>query len=65
VKKLAWKRLALSRETLLTLNSKEAGNVLGAYPTVASACKAAGCGTDDPDLCVASWASNCYTYTCH
>jgi hypothetical protein len=69
MKKRALKPLSLSRETLYTLSGQNSRAVLGAGPTVASACKMASdcvaCGaTHDPDLCQPSWASNCYTYTC-
>jgi hypothetical protein len=70
MKKRGLKRLCLNSETLRRLDQLEMhGAIVGAGPTVASACKmASDCvdctTTDDPDLCVASWAGNCYTLTC-
>ena len=42
MRKQALKRLGLSRETLLSLSSEQARDVVGANPTDASACKMAG-----------------------
>jgi hypothetical protein len=70
MKKRSSKRLSLNSETLLQLDKLDLLDaVVGAGPTVVSACRmASDCvdctTTNDPDLCAVSWASNCYTYTC-
>lgn len=70
MKKRNSRRLSLNSETLRQLDTLDSfGTVVGAGPTVASACRmASDCAacttTNDPDLCAVSWVGNCYTYTC-
>ena len=69
MKKRDSRRLSLNSETLRQLDKLAFGAIVGAGRSEASGCKmASDCvdctTTNDPDLCVVSWASNCYTYTC-